>query len=122
MYKGIKSRPHNKEAKQEKIKDKFQILQNEEIESNGIITKQIVFKTKQYKTDTTIKWKDFEIQNLIAAGIDPKTLPTTILPANLEELEARAAAAEPILDRYEIIKQIEMEEQNNDTTTTEAQQ
>lgn len=123
MYTGITTRKKTtKKRSKKEFPYKFQMLQNEEIESNGVITKQLVFKTHEYKQDKTISWKDFEIANLIAAGIDPKTLPTVQLPADIEKLSAQAAATETQLDRYEIIKQIEMEEQNNEPTTKQAQQ
>lgn len=115
MYNGVKRK--TQKTKPTKAKRKFQMLSNEEIETNGIITKQLVFKTKEFKRDKTITWKDFEIGNLIATGIDPKSLPTTILEADIDKLHADASKAESTLDKYQIIKEIEMEENNNESTT-----
>lgn len=109
MYNGIKRKQRKEKTKP--IKGKFQVLQQEDIENNGIITKQMVFKTKKYERDKSITWKDFEIGNLIAAGINPTSLPTTILTADIDELHAKAAAAETLLDQTEIIHQLEIEEQ-----------
>lgn len=116
MYKGIKRTPNKTEKR--KIVSKFQLLQKEQVEVNGIITEQLVFKTKEYKRDKNLKWKDFEVANLIAAGINPQSLPTTILPADIDKLSAKAAETESKLDMYEIINEIEREENEPATEQT----
>ena len=113
MYTGIKREPNTRKNK--KVNDKFQLLQKEQVEQNGIITEQLVFKTKEFKRDKNLKWKDFEVANLIAAGINPESLPKTILPMDIEKLSSKAAIAENKLDMYEIINEIEKE--NNEPTT-----
>lgn len=118
MYEGIKRKTANHDTK--KIRGKFQMLTKEEIEENGIISNQLVFKTKKYERDETVTWKNFEIANLLAAGINPNTLPTTILPMDTERLAERADKAETKLDMYEIINEIEREE--NEPTTEQTEQ
>lgn len=104
MYTGI-NRKRNEIILPKKI-DEFQLLTEVEDEKNGFITKKLEFKTKKFEADKTITWKDFEINNLIAAGIDPTTLKTTTLGINLEDLATKAQLAENELDTYQIIKDL----------------
>lgn len=119
MYQGIKRKTKAKRM-HNKVTGKIQVLTTEEIEDNGYISSNYIFKTKEYKRDNTITWKDFEITNLIAAGINPKTLPTTILPANMEKLAEKASNAEIELDYAEMITELNKEQ--NGTTTEQTQQ
>lgn len=82
-------------------------LQKEEDINNGISTNILKFKAIEIKQDENLCWKDFEIGNLTAAGVDPNTLPTTKLTANTADLANSARKAERTLNQIETIQSID---------------
>lgn len=87
----------------------YKMLKTKDTINAGIITKQYEFTPIEIKVDENITWKDFEIGNLTAEGIDPSSLKPTILHANNETLGNIAQRAEKNLDKYQLITEIENE-------------
>lgn len=117
MYTGIKRKRN--ELKGQKVQDKFKLLQSTQVEKNGYATNELIFKTKEFKQDPNIKYKDFEIANLMLAGIDVNALPKTSLGINVEALDKQAEQAESYLDRIEILNEIEHESNTEQTQQQE---
>ena len=84
------------------------MLSIEEVCINGTITQRYTIKTKKLETDKNIKVRDFDIRNLKSIGVYD-TLKETKLTPSYDKVEANASAAEKVMDKYELIKELEHE-------------
>lgn len=114
MYNGIK-RPKRKKFTI-KFPTKFQMLAFEEEIINGVIRKNYKIKTQDLKADENLRWYDFEVSNLQAAGIDVSSQASVTMGVNRETLANNAEAAQETMDMAELIKELEEErtQQNNE--------
>lgn len=121
MYNGIKRK--RKTDYKIKYDTKVQQIVIEETETNGIISQQYKVKTIDYKADPNIKYTDFEINNLKAAGININAMQETRLTPNIEKIANNAEQANLVMDRIELINQYEQQlkqhENGTEQSTTE---
>ena len=113
MYNGIKRKEHRRKP-HIRYETKNMEISLEETQTNGIISKNYVAKIHDYKADNKIKWTDFEVNNLIAAGIDPKSYGETRLTPSIEKLSGIAETANNVMEQYEIIKELEQTKPQNE--------
>ena len=116
MYNGIK-----RKIKRPPLKiyfpTKFQMLASEETVINGIVRTNLVMKTIDRLADHNIKYTDFEVTNLQAAGINVLSQPETKMTPNKEKIAAMAERATDVMDLYE-----QLNEQNNEVPSKTTQE
>lgn len=111
MYNGIKRK--NRKAFEHKYDTKFQMMQEEQDIVNGIITSTLKVKTINMKADKNIHWTDFEINNLLAAGIDVQQQKTVYMHPNIEKMAENAEAGNQMIEAATFINELEEERTNN---------
>lgn len=107
MYKGIKRKPRKKFHIE--FPTKFQMLQEEQEIINGVIVSNLKVKTKDMKADPNLNWFDFEVNNLLAAGIDVKSQAPVFMNANREKMADAAEVGNEAIEIASIVKELEQE-------------
>lgn len=117
MYKGIQRK--TRKIEHYVAKKEHEMLTTREEIISGVIRKQLEFTTTKFEPEPNIKFTDFEISNLIAAGIDPLQMNPTSLSPNIEKIQKAAEQAGKTMEMAEIVMQLENEkptqtQQNNE--------
>lgn len=114
MYNGIRTRERKNKFKFS-FPTKFEMLQEEETVTNGIIQKQTVMKIIDMSADPNIKYTDFEVANLQAAGIDVKKMPAISMKPSIDKITADAETATEVLEYADHIRSLTPKQQENAT-------
>lgn len=108
MYNGvIKAEPQ----KPKKFQTTFLMLQQEATIVNGINTTKLILKEKTYKKEENESWKDYQIANLQATGIEPTEI-VQLQPSN-ETIMNQAGQANLVLEYLQTLNKNQEDEKSN---------